>query len=318
MEPAAAPSQAGPPPLKGVLAPVITPFTGGLEPDPDRFNRHCAWLLANGCAGLAVFGTNSEANSLGLEERRSLLEGLVASGVEPSRLLPGTGCCALPETVALSAHATALGCLGVLMLPPFYYKGVSEEGLFRSYSEVIQRVGDARLRIYLYHIPPVAQVGLPPALVERLLKAYPGTIAGIKDSSGDWANTEALLAYARDGLEVFAGSEVFLLRTLRQGGAGCITASANVNPGAIDQVHRRWREPSGPQLQSGIDRVRRILEAHGPMIPALKAVLAHFARDPEWTRVRPPLVELPGARVEALVRELAAAGFGMPGLGAGA
>ncbi len=318
MEPAAAPSQAGPSPLRGVLAPVITPFTGGLEPDPGRFNRHCAWLLANGCAGLAVFGTNSEANSLGLEERRSLLEGLVASGVDPSRLLPGTGCCALPETVALSAHATALGCRGVLMLPPFYYKGVTEEGLFRSYSEVIQRVGDARLRIYLYHIPPVAQVGLPPALVERLLKAYPGTLAGIKDSSGDWANTEALLALVRDGLEVFAGSEVFLLRTLRQGGAGCITASANVNPGAIDQVHRRWQEPGAPQLQSGIDRVRRILEAHGPMIPALKAVVAHFARDPEWSRVRPPLVELPGPRVEALVRELAAAGFGMPGLEAGA
>jgi 4-hydroxy-tetrahydrodipicolinate synthase len=299
------------PPLRGVLAPVITPFTHTLAPDQDRFNRHCAWLLANGCAGLAVFGTNSEANSLGLEERKELLEGLVASGAAPGRLLPGTGCCALPETVALSAHATALGCRGVLMLPPFYYKGVSDEGLFRSYSEVIQRVGDARLRIYLYHIPPVSVVAISVALVERLLKAYPGTIAGVKDSSGDWGNTEALLAYASLGLDVFAGSEVFLLRNMRGGGAGCITAGANVNPAAIDQVYRRWREPEAPALQAGIDRIRDILQAHGPMIPALKAVTAHFAQDPAWRTVRPPLVELSETHEQALLKDLLEAGFEM-------
>jgi 4-hydroxy-tetrahydrodipicolinate synthase len=301
-------------PLRGVLAPVITPFTATLAPDQARFNRHCAWLLANGCAGLAVFGTNSEANSLGLEERKELLEGLVASGVAPDRLIPGTGCCALPETAALSAHATALGCAGVLMLPPFYYKGVSDEGLFRSYSEVIQRVGDARLRIYLYHIPPVSNVPITVALVERLLKACPGTIAGVKDSSGDWGNTEALLAYAGLGLDVFAGSEVFLLRNMRGGGAGCITAGANVNPAAIDQVYRRWREPGAAALQAGIDRIRDILQAHGPMIPALKAVTAHFAKDPAWRTVRPPLVELSEDQEQALLTDLVEAGFGMPGL----
>jgi 4-hydroxy-tetrahydrodipicolinate synthase len=301
--------------LTGVLAPVITPFTATLAPDQDRFNRHCVWLLASGCAGLAVFGTNSEANSLGLEERKELLEGLIASGVDPARLIPGTGCCALPDTVALSAHAAALGCAGVLMLPPFYYKGNSDEGLFRSYSEVIQRVGDVRLRIYLYHIPPVSGVPLPAALVERLLKAYPGTIKGVKDSSGDWANTEALLAYAGEGLSVFAGSEVFLLRTLQGGGAGCITAGANVNPAAIDQVFRRWREPEAPRLQAGIDRIREILQSHGPMIPALKAVTAHFGQDPAWRTVRPPLVELSREQEQALVRDLLEAGFAMPRLG---
>jgi 4-hydroxy-tetrahydrodipicolinate synthase len=299
-------------PLRGVLAPVLTPFTRDLAPDPDRFNRHCAWLLAHGCVGLAPFGTTSEANSLGLEERKALLEGLVASGVDPARLIPGTGCCSLPETAALSAHAAALGCAGALVLPPFYYKGVSDEGLFRAYSEVIQRVGDARLKIFLYHIPPVAQVGVSPALVERLLKAYPGTVVGVKDSSGDWANTQALLAYARDGLTVFPGSELFLLRGLRGGGGGCITATANINPGPIAEVHRRWREPGADALQAGIDRIRMILQAHGPMVPALKAVRAHFGQDPAWATVRPPMVELDDAA--SLLADLRAAGFTMPDL----
>jgi 4-hydroxy-tetrahydrodipicolinate synthase len=297
--------------FSGVLAPVLTPFTRDLAPDRDRFVRHCRWLLAQGCAGLAPFGTTSEANSLGLEERKALLEALAEAGVDPARLIPGTGCCALPETVALSAHAAALGCAGVLMLPPFYYKGMSEEGLFRGYSEVIQRVGDARLKIYLYHIPPVAQVPVPPALVARLLKAYPGTVVGVKDSSGDWANTRALLEFAPE-LTVFPGSELFLLQGLRAGAAGCITASANVNPGPIAEVFRRWREPEADALQAGIDRIRQIFQSHGPMIPALKAALAHFAQDAEWRTVRPPMVELDDAG--PLVADLRAAGFGMPGL----
>ncbi|MDR3672406.1 MAG: dihydrodipicolinate synthase family protein [Holophaga sp.] len=301
-------------PLRGVLAPVITPFTASLAVDQERLNRHCAWLLANGCSGLAVLGTNSEANSLGLEERKDLLEGLIASGVPAARLIPGTGCCSLPETAALSAHAVGLGCHGVLMLPPFYYKDVSEEGLFRSFSQVIQRVGDARLRIYLYHIPPVSGVPVPVSLVERLLKAYPGTIAGVKDSSGDWENTKALLAFAGQGLEVFAGSEIFLLRTMRLGGAGCITAGANVNPAAIDQVYRQWNAPEAPALQERIDRVRKVLQAHGALIPTLKAVLAHFAKDPHWCRVRPPYVELAETQTGALIQDLLQAGFTMPGL----
>src|SRR3984957_19496187 len=138
----------------GVWAPAITPFGPDLSPDPERFARHARWLLANGCSGLAAFGTNSEANSLSADERMMLLEFLVANGVSPGRLMPGTGCCALTDSVRLTAHAVGLGCAGVLMLPPFYYKGVSDEGLFRSFSEVIERVGDARLRVYLYHIPP--------------------------------------------------------------------------------------------------------------------------------------------------------------------
>ena len=130
---------------------------------------------------------------MSIDERISLLDALVAAGIDPSRMMPGTGCCSIVETVALTAHAVKHGCAGVLMLPPFYYKNVSEEGLYRYFSEVVQRVGDARLRIYLYHIPPVAIVGITPRLVERLLKAYPSAIAGMKDSSGDWNNTKTFL-----------------------------------------------------------------------------------------------------------------------------
>src|SRR6266849_927336 len=181
--------------IGGVLAPVVTPFKADFSPDAQRLIAHCRWLLSQNC-GLAVFGTNSEANSLAVEERAMLLEELVAAGIDPSRMMPGTGCCSITETVKLTAQAVEHGCAGVLMLPPFYYKDVSEEGLYRYFSEVVQRVVDARLKIYLYHIPPVAIVGITPKLVERLLKAFPGTIAGMKDSSGDWNNTKTFLAFS--------------------------------------------------------------------------------------------------------------------------
>ncbi|MGN6703807.1 MAG: dihydrodipicolinate synthase family protein, partial [Burkholderiaceae bacterium] len=178
--------------LTGVFSPVVTPFGADLAPDAGKLVRHCRWLLSQG-VGLAVFGTNSEANSLSTGEKRGLLDALADAGIPGNRMMPGTGCCALPDTVELTRHAVARGAGGVLMLPPFYYKGVSDDGLFASYSEVIQRVGDQRLRIYLYHIPQVSQVPISLGLIERLLKAYPGTIAGIKDSSGDWSNTQAML-----------------------------------------------------------------------------------------------------------------------------
>jgi 4-hydroxy-tetrahydrodipicolinate synthase len=188
--------------IRGVLAPVVTPFKDDLSPDRERFIAHCKWLLSKNC-GLAVFGTNSEANSLSMEERAMLLDELVAAGINPSRMMPGTGCCSIVETVKLTAQAVEHGCAGVLMLPPFYYKDVSEEGLYRYFSEVVQRVGDARLKIYLYHIPPVAVVGITTGLVERLLAAYPNAIAGMKDSSGDWNNTKTFLdAFVRAGQAV--------------------------------------------------------------------------------------------------------------------
>ena len=300
--------------IKGVLSPVVTPFNRDLAPDADRFVRHCKWLLSHGCSGLAVFGTNSEANSLSVDERVMLLEALIEAGVPASKLMPGTGCSALSDSVVLTAHAVKLGCAGVLMLPPFYYKGVSDEGLYRNFSEIVQRVADERLQLYLYHIPPVSSVPITLGLIERLLKAYPKSIAGIKDSSGDWNNTKAVLdAFAKSGFDVFAGSETFLLDNMRHGGAGCITATGNVNPAAIDKVYRNWQSADADKLQAGITATRMAVQKL-PMIPALKAIVAKFSDDPEWSTVRPPLIENTQAQLEGLFADLKALNFDMPGI----
>jgi 4-hydroxy-tetrahydrodipicolinate synthase len=301
------------PRITGVLSPVVTPFTADLAPDPERFVRQCRWLLSQN-VGLAVFGTNSEANSLSVEEKIELLDRLVGAGLDPARMMPGTGCCALTDSVRLTAHAMKLGCGGVLMLPPFYYKGVSDDGLFRSFAEVIERVGESRLRVYLYHIPPVSQVPITLGLVERLLKAYPGRTAGMKDSGGDWKNTQAFLdAFARSGFDVFAGSETFLLQNMRHGGAGCISATANVHPGPIARLFDTWGAADADAQQARLDEIRGTF-AKFPMIPALKAAIAHYGGDAAWRTVRPPLVDLAPEQAKALVTELDQRKFTMPGL----
>jgi len=304
--------------IRGVLAPVVTPFKADLSPDRQRFVRHCQWLLSQDC-GLAVFGTNSEANSMAAGERSTLLDVLVAAGLDPSRMMPGTGCCSITETVELTAHAVKHGCAGVLMLPPFYYKEVSEEGLYRYFSEVVQRVGDTRLKTYLYHIPPVAIVGVTPKLVERLLNAYPNAIVGMKDSSGDWNNTKTFLdAFAKDDFDVFVGSESFLLANMRHGGVGTISATANVDAAAIHRLYREWNTADeADQQQSKLNVVREVFSSRKfpSMIAALKQAIAIYENDPEWTRVRPPLVELTTEQAKLLAAELEAIGFAMPGIG---
>ncbi len=299
--------------IRGVLAPVVTPFNKDLSPDPERLVAQCKWMLTQNC-GLAVFGTNSEANSLSVNERVALLDALLAADVDPARMMPGTGCCALTDTVRLTEHAVKAGCAGVLMLPPFYYKDVSEDGLYRNFSEVIERVGDSRLRIYLYHIPPVAVVGIKPGLVERLMKQYPTVIAGMKDSSGDWNNTEMMLdAFAKSGFDVFVGSESFLLANMKNGGAGCISATANVNPAAIDRLFREWRGADAEAQQQALDVVRKTVGQY-VMIPSLKAVVAHFTNDPDWATVRPPLTGLTAAQAKNVIDGLKKLEFDMPGI----
>ncbi|WP_366654739.1 dihydrodipicolinate synthase family protein [Fodinicurvata sp. EGI_FJ10296] len=286
----------------GVLVPAITPVTSDLAPDRDAFVDHCKWLLSEGATGLAIFGTTSEANSFSGEERRALLDHLVDSGVPADVLMPGTGACSITESVELTRHALSRGVTRTLMLPPFYYKGVSDDGLFRFYSEVIQRVGDDRLNLYLYHIPPMSQVPLSLDLVERLINAFPKTVVGLKDSSGDWSNTKALIERF-PGFQVFPGSEVFMLDALRIGGVGCITATGNVNIKGISALYRAWETDQADAMNETMVTVRKTIQAY-PMVPALKFILSRFHRKESLATVRPPLVPLADDKGSALLADL--------------
>ena len=298
--------------MSGVIAPVLTPYNEDMSPDTDRFIEHCHWLLANGCCGLAVFGTTSEANSLSAREKMELLEAVIQSGVDPRKLMPGTGACSITETVALTAHAVQAGCGGVLMLPPFYYKGVDNDGLFRHFDEVIQRVADSELHIYLYHIPPQAVIGFDLDLIGRLMDAYPDTVVGLKDSSGSWDNMKGIME-TYPNLTMFPGSEQFLLPALRMGAAGTISAQANVNAPALGHLFDNWESADAEALQDAVTALRGVFTGY-PLIPFLKEIVAHFRRDPAWRNLRPPLSNLDSANAGALIDAVTRHGFSMPNL----
>jgi 4-hydroxy-tetrahydrodipicolinate synthase len=300
--------------LRGPYAPVLTPFKPDLSVDTARFVEHCRWLTEQG-AGLAIFGTNSEAASVSLDERMEATEAVVAAGIDPMKLMPGTGLCAIPEAVRLTQHALSLGAPGVLVLPPYYYKTPSEDGLFAYYAEIIERVGDTRLALYLYHFPQMSQVPITASLVERLLKRYPDTIAGLKDSSGDWDNTRTMIerfASHPQGFSVFPASESMLSRAMPLGAAGCISATNNVNPARvralIDLLESRGDASAIEALQREVDAVRSIFQRL-PMIAAMKSTLAHACDADEWRIVRPPLQALDANAARDLAAQLANIGF---------
>ena len=298
--------------LRGVLAPVLTPFDDKLTPDVGRFIAHCRWLVERN-ASLAIFGTNSEAASLSVAERLALTEALLESGVPAARLMPGTGGCALSDAVELTRHASRIGAAGALMLPPFYFKNVSDDGVFAYYSEIIERVGSGCVPIYLYHIPQMTQVPITMRVIERLLARYPGVIAGAKDSSGDWENAMTMIRnFASAGFDVFPASESLLSKALAIGAAGCISATVNMNPIGIHRVFEGWQGADGPDLQAKADAVRQIFQA-APMIPAMKHVVSHFSGHAAWRRVRPPLVALDDATGRGVLDQLQAVGFDMAG-----
>jgi 4-hydroxy-tetrahydrodipicolinate synthase len=229
-------------------------------------------------------------------------------------MMPGTGATSIDATVTMTRHAVQHKCAGVLMLPPFYYKDVTDDGLFAYFSEVIQKVGDAGLQIYIYNIPPVTKINLSLSLLERLHKEYSKTVVGMKDSSGDWSYTESVIKLlAPSGFRVYAGSESFLMRALRAGGVGCISATANINPRAISELAAHWRESDADQRQAALDQVRSIF-AQYQMIAGMKTAVAHYSKDSEWLRVRPPLMQLSADQQAKLLGELQKMNFSMPGL----
>ncbi|MGH3087911.1 MAG: dihydrodipicolinate synthase family protein [Rubrobacteraceae bacterium] len=289
--------------LRGVFAASLTPMDEELNVDDDAFAAHCHRLLDAGCHGLAVFGTTGEANSLSEKEKISALENLVEAGVPKEKLLPGTGVCSLTETVRLSRAAIEAGTAGVLVLPPFYYKDVTDEGVFRYFSGVIERIADERLRLYLYHFPQMTGgVGFSLPLIERLLRTYPDTIVGTKDSEGDWKRIEEICGEF-PGFEVFAGTERFLLDTLESGGAGCISATTSITSRlarAVHDLHEAGRGNEARQAQKRLTELRETMERF-PAIPALKAVMRRLTGEESWRNLRPPLVEMEEERVEELL-----------------
>lgn len=298
--------------IRGVLVPILTPFNDDMSIATDLYVAHAKQLLDQGCAGLVPFGTTGEALSVGIDERIAAVRALVDAGVDPGLMIPGTGLSDVADTARLSRACLDMGCAGVMTLPPFYYKGVSEEGLYRHFVQLIGALGD-NARIFLYHIPPIAVVGIPVTLAARLHAEYPQQVVGIKDSSGEWDNTRALLGI--EGLVVYPGSELPLVEALELGAPGCISATANLNGNAIARLIDAFfgdETEKVRELQDQVKRFRLLLQDYAP-IPAQKRLLALVTGDGRWANVRPPLLPIPEDQgrdlLEVLRREF---GFAVP------
>jgi 4-hydroxy-tetrahydrodipicolinate synthase len=287
----------------GVFSAALTPLDAELAPDHARFVDHCRYLLDEGCDGIAMLGTTGEANSFSVAERTALLEAVVAAGIAPRRLLPGTGVAALSDTIALTRHALSVGVDTVVMLPPFYYKNVTDDGIYASYSEVVQRIGDARLKVVLYHYPQMSAQPISHALIERLRAAYPSTFTGIKDSSGDFANMTAMVERF-PGFSVLVGADPLLLPLLRKGGAGCITATSNLVARDLAYVYKHFRDSDDDAAlkaaQARIVKARELVSRF-PQMASLKALVAERTGHAGWQRLRPPLESLPPEQVKQLL-----------------
>lgn len=291
----------------GVNAAVLTPMNADLSVDLDRMAAHCRWLLANGCNGLGVLGTTGEANSIGIAERMAVLEGLVSRGIAPAKMMPGTGTTSITDTVLLTKQAERFGCRGALLLPPFYYKNPSDDGLLAYFDEVIQRVGGS-IRIYLYNFPQQSAIPFSVDFIGRLLKAHPGKVKGIKDSSGSFENGLAYVEnFARDGFEVYAGDDTLLVPLLKKGSAGCITAASNVNCSVGARAYAGLNTAAGEAAHEILSATRKAVISV-PLIPALKALIARNTTDPRWHNIRPPHLRLNEAQQRALFAAFDACG----------
>lgn len=286
----------------GAWAAALTPLNEDLSIDHAAYGAHVNWLLGNGCAGVAVLGTTGEANSFSLAERLELIERLGKADHDGARVLVGVGCCAAPDTIELTRASIAAGFNNVMMLPPFYYKNVSDEGIFRAYANVIEAVNDPRLNVIIYDIPPMTGLKISVELLRRLRDAFPGVVIGVKNSSGDWSAMGAALAEL-PGFKVFAGTEQFLLDTLRAGGPGCISATANVTSRNLAEIYANWQGANADALQEAATRNRLALQKYPP-IPALKEIMAAARKQPSWKRLRPPLVNLAAQDAEKLLEDV--------------
>lgn len=295
----------------GVNAAVLTPLTADLIPDDAMMADFSKWLLNNGCDGLAILGTTGEANSFSLKERIRIIESLVEAGIPARTLMPGTSSCALTDAVELTRAAVNAGVGGVLMLPPFYYKNPSDAGLYRFFSEVIQRVGDSRLQIYLYHFPQMSATPITYDLIEMLLKDYPDTIAGMKDSSGDLDNMVGAVKRF-PGFHVLSGAEDCFLPLLQEGGAGCITACSNVSSQLAQDVYQAFKAgDDATAANAQLCEIRRVIQQY-PLSSALKQLIARHTGDEAWLNIRPPFAVMDDVQRQRLFNEFDAIGYDVP------
>lgn len=297
--------------LQGAWVAALTPLRQDLSADLPAMIAHYRWLLANGCDGIAVLGTTGEANSFTVAERRKVIDAVGESGLANDAVMVGTGCCAFPDTVELTRAVLAAGYDNVLMLPPFYYKGLGDDALFATYSEIVQRVGDSRLRIYVYDFPQMTGLEIGAELLARLHDAYPDTIVGVKDSSGRWPDIKATCERI-PGFGTFAGTEQYLADTVRAGGAGCISATANATAPFCGEVWRALQTGGDvDKLQARLTELRLLLQAY-PAVPGLKAIMADHTGREAWRRVRPPMLPLDADRTRKLLDEARRAGLILP------
>jgi len=286
--------------LRGVIAAAPTPVTDAMQPDLPRFVSLCRWLLDNGCDALNVCGTTGEATSFTVAQRMAIMSA-AAEALPLERLMAGTGAAAVGDAVALTAHAAALGLAGALLLPPFYYKGVSDDGVVAYFERVVAATAAKPIDLYLYNFPLLSGVPYTPDLVARLRAAFPGRIAGLKDSSGDLAYAATIAAIAPD-LAVFPGSEGVLIRARAGEFAGCISASANINAA---YCARAFHDGDEAALDTAV--AIRTAASRNPLVPSVKAVLAERRGDPALERVLPPLTPLAADAKRRLLEEVAAA-----------
>jgi 4-hydroxy-tetrahydrodipicolinate synthase len=291
-------------PVHGLWCAMLTPLDASGGVDHGLLVAHARSLLAKGVDGVAPFGTTGEGQSFSFAERVAGVDALLAGGIPAERLVAATGCAALPETVALTRHGVQAGSAACLVLPPFFWKDATDDGLFAWYAQVIEAVGDARLRIYLYHIPQVSGTPLSVDLIARLASAFPGVIAGVKDSAGDWTNTEALLARVPQ-LAILVGHEPHLPRLMRAGGAGTICGVGNIYPALV-------RALLSPAVTAA-DEKRMVtfldIAFRQPFLAGFKAILAEQTRNTGWRAVRPPLLPLADGPRQTLLAALRDAGL---------